>query len=268
MQEISIYTVDAFTDTLFCGNTCAVCLFPGWPEDQILQNVAAQNLFAETAFINLSSKPHPELRWFTVSQEVGFCGYGTLSAGYVYLNHINPNLQKITFSTRHYGLVPVKKRDNLYTIEVHVKKLQEPLFDEAVHESLGGTRPLTMIKSERGDLIILYANELDLIAISPDFPSLMKNHYHGYVLTSPSKSADYAYRYFSPRMPNVWEDPVNGASQSALAPYWVDRLGKSKVHGQAASRRGGDVYCEFKGGSTLEIGGKVAPYLHGRIVLG
>lgn len=68
-------------------------------------------------------------------------------------------------------------------------------------------------------------------------------------------------------MTNVWEDPVNGASQSVLAPYWAERLGKPELHGQAVSTRGGDVYCKYQGGQTVTIGGKVSPYLRGELSL-
>ena len=112
-MNIKIYTVDAFTDQSFRGNTCAVCIFPEWPDDRLLQNIAKQNLFAETAFIVPRVDAHPELRWFTVSQEVDFCGYGTLSAGYVYLTHIAPKQSDVTFITRRYGLPPVT-RDNTF----------------------------------------------------------------------------------------------------------------------------------------------------------
>jgi len=268
MPDIPIYTVDAFTDRPFRGNTCAVCIFPEWPQDELLQNIAKQNLFAETAFIVPRANSHPELRWFTVSQEVDFCGYGTLSAGYVYLTHLKPSQPEVIFATRHYGLLPVRKKHALFEISVPVKKTLAQIFDEAVYAALGGARPETMVTSERGDLLIIYAAESDLRSITPDFPKLMATGYYGYVLTSPANAGDYAYRYFSPRMTNVWEDPVNGASQSALAPYWAARLGKTILHGKAASKRGGDVYCQYTGGDTVTIGGHIAPYLQGKLSLG
>ncbi|HSW77091.1 MAG TPA: PhzF family phenazine biosynthesis protein [Candidatus Saccharimonadales bacterium] len=266
-MNIKMYIVDAFTDKLFRGNTCAVCIFPEWPDDKMLQNIALQNLFAETAFIVLRKDTNPELRWFTVSQEVDFCGYGTLSAGYVYLTHIMPKQSNVTFVTRRYGLLPVTRNDNFYQIEVPVKPPLEYIFNEDVYAALGGVRPETMVSSARGDLLIVYPRESDLRSIHPDFLRLMATGYYGYVLTSPGESADYSYRYFSPRMTNVWEDPVNGASQSVLAPFWAEKLGKSSLHGQAVSQRGGDVYCEYHGGNSVKIGGNVSPYLSGELTL-
>lgn len=266
MNNIEMYIVDAFSKSSFRGNTCAVCIFPDWPDDTLLQDIAKQNLFAETAFI-VQRDDNPELRWFTVSQEVDFCGYGTLSAGYVYLNHLDSQKNKVVFSTRKYGLIPVQKIDSLFSMSVPVKHSLDHVFSDAVYNALGGVKPETMITTSRGDLMIVYQAEDDVHSISPDFLKLMKNDFYGYVLTSPSLSADYAYRYFSPRMTDVWEDPVNGASQSVLAPYWAKRLGKEKLHGKAISKRGGDIFCEYHGNDIVVISGHVTPYLQGRIFI-
>ncbi|MDR3424850.1 MAG: PhzF family phenazine biosynthesis protein [Alphaproteobacteria bacterium] len=266
-MNVKIFIVDAFTAAPFRGNTCAVCVFTEWPEDALLQNIAAQNQFSETAFIVSRQASNPELRWFAVSQEVDFCGHGTLSAGYVYLTHIAHLKPEVVFATRRYGMLPVKKAGDRFQIEIPVKKPLQPLFNDAVYAALGGARPETMVSSERGDLLVVYPKEEDIRSVAPRFPELMATGYYGYVLTSPGKSADYAYRYFSPRMTNVWEDPVNGASQSVLAPYWAARLAKPRLHGQAVSRRGGDVFCEYTNGPTVILGGKVSPYLCGKLSL-
>lgn len=266
MRQIKIYTVDAFTDVPFRGNTCAACVLPDWPDDVVLQRIATQNMFSETAFI-VERTAGPELRWFSISQEVDFCGHGTLSAGYVYLTHVMPDLAEVTFTTRRYGLLPVKKDGALFQITVPVKLPTDSIFDEAVFAALGGPKPIEMVNSVRGDLLVVYASEADVGAVAPRFETLMACGYYGYVLTAPGENADYVYRYFSPRMPGVWEDPVNGASQSVLAPFWAGKLGKQNLHGQAASRRGGDIYCTYTSGETVTIGGKVTLYFKGELAI-
>ena len=44
------YIVDAFTDKLFCGNQAAVCVLEEWPSDSLMQGIAKENNFSETAF--------------------------------------------------------------------------------------------------------------------------------------------------------------------------------------------------------------------------
>lgn len=44
------YIVDAFTDTLFKGNQAAVCVMDECISDELMQNIAKENCFSETAF--------------------------------------------------------------------------------------------------------------------------------------------------------------------------------------------------------------------------
>lgn len=262
-----MYTVDAFSSKIFSGNTCAVCIFPEWPNDHVLLNVAKQNLFAETAFIVIRDQSKPELRWFTTSEEVEFCGHGTLSAAYVYLEHFSIGEDYVTFETRHYGDVVVTKKRDIFWLQAPVVEMLDCVFDESVYNALGGIRPCEMVTSARGDLIIVYEHEQDVLSIAPDFKALMKNDYYGYIISSLGKKSDYVYRYFSPRMPDVWEDPVNGSSQSILAPYWAKQLKKDTLHGLSLASRGGNVYSQCDDDKVVMIGGEISPYMQGSILL-
>ena len=48
---ITMYQVDAFSSEVFGGNPAAVCVLNEWLDDSVLQNIAAENNLAETAFI-------------------------------------------------------------------------------------------------------------------------------------------------------------------------------------------------------------------------
>lgn len=280
-QKTPIYTVNAFSSGPFTGNTCAVCIFENWPEDDILLKIAQQNKFAETAFILPPKQPQdlPELRWFTVDQEVEFCGYGTLSAAYVWIRFNQPDHTKaqsqVTFKTRYYGQVTITKQgDGDMAMELETKKVNtENITDtefQRLHDILGGSLPQAIHTTEQGNLIILYHDEQEMISIAPDFNRLMhgSQNYYGYILTAPATdpSNDYAYRYFSPRMTGTWEDPVNGSSQLSLAPFWAARLNKSQLQVKAASQRGGVLHCDCPPQSdTMKIRGQVTLYLSGFI---
>ncbi len=49
-MEILIYQVDAFSGRPFGGNPAAVCPLESWPDDALMQKIAAENNLAETAF--------------------------------------------------------------------------------------------------------------------------------------------------------------------------------------------------------------------------
>lgn len=80
--EMKIYQIDAFTATIFRGNPAAVVPLQTWPSDDFLQSVALENNLSETAFY-VPQGDGFELRWFTPTTEVAFCGHATLSAAHV-----------------------------------------------------------------------------------------------------------------------------------------------------------------------------------------
>ncbi|MBD0297327.1 MAG: PhzF family phenazine biosynthesis protein, partial [Flavisolibacter sp.] len=81
-MEIRYYHVDAFTHQPFKGNAAGVCLLPDALPDETLQNIAAENNLANTAFV-WREKEQYKLRWFTPKVEVALCGHATLAASHV-----------------------------------------------------------------------------------------------------------------------------------------------------------------------------------------
>ena len=59
-----IFQIDAFTTRLFAGNPAAVMPMDSFPDDGILQSLAAENNLAETAFLVAEAGEY-RLRWFT-----------------------------------------------------------------------------------------------------------------------------------------------------------------------------------------------------------
>jgi len=49
-MKIKLYQVDAFTSKAFEGKPAAVCPLDEWLDDALMQNIAAENNLAETAF--------------------------------------------------------------------------------------------------------------------------------------------------------------------------------------------------------------------------
>ena len=76
------YVVDVFADQNFKGNQAAVCIFDSWISDELMQNIAKENNFSETAFA-VKNEENYELRWFTPNGEIDFCGHATIGTAYV-----------------------------------------------------------------------------------------------------------------------------------------------------------------------------------------
>ena len=105
------FIVDAFTDKVFGGNQAAVCVLDEWISDSLMQNIARENNFSETAFtVKEGDKYH--LRWFTPAAEIDFCGHATLGPAFVLFNFYEKAADKITFKTQ-VGELNVEKQGGL-----------------------------------------------------------------------------------------------------------------------------------------------------------
>ncbi len=79
---MQLFIVDAFTDQLFDGNQAGVVLLRAeqtFPEDSLMQAIAAELKHSETAFVKQMDTDIFQLRYFTPEGEVPFCGHATIS---------------------------------------------------------------------------------------------------------------------------------------------------------------------------------------------
>jgi predicted PhzF superfamily epimerase YddE/YHI9 len=86
------------------------------------------------------------------------------------------------------------------------------------------------------------------------------------VVTAPGDQPDrdFISRFFAPAV-GVPEDPVTGSAHCALAPFWSQRLGKTRMTGYQASPRGGTVRVEVKGDRVL-LGGRAVTVFRGQLL--
>ena len=61
-MKFDIYFVDAFSHKTFGGNPAAV-IFSNLNDDNLMQNIAAENNLSETAFVNVTENENI-IRWF------------------------------------------------------------------------------------------------------------------------------------------------------------------------------------------------------------
>ena len=115
------------------------------------------------------------------------------------------------------------------------------------------------------DYMAVYDAEEDIAALTPDMASLMNVDSLGVIATAPGKRCDFVSRFFAPRV-GVPEDPVTGSAHCTLIPYWSKRLNKKKLHALQLSKRGGELFCEDRGG-RVQIGGRAVLHLRGEIEL-
>ena len=63
-MRVPIFHLDAFATRTFAGNPAAVMLMERFPDDGLLQRIAAENNLSETAFFVREGDDY-RLRWFT-----------------------------------------------------------------------------------------------------------------------------------------------------------------------------------------------------------
>ncbi len=261
---MKIYQVDAFTDTMFGGNPAAVVPLGAWLPDAQMQQIAAENNLAETAFL----VPEPGgygLRWFTPACEVPLCGHATLASAFVILSEIAPMAEAAEFHTRHSGTLTVTRRGDLLQMDFPRHTLTAVDVPPALLSGLQAPPCEVYFAEANPNFYAVYDTEAEVRALAPDFAALLPLGALGVCVTAPGTDCDFVSRYFAPGF-GIPEDPVTGSTHSALAPYWSGRLGKSELTAKQVSPRGGEIFCTT-GETRVLIAGQAVKYLSGEIFI-
>ncbi len=134
-MKLTLYQVDAFTDKIFGGNPAAVCPLEAWLPDRLLQQIAAENNLAETAFY-VKKSDHYALRWFTPTVEVDLCGHATLAAAFVLYEVEGYSATELAFETRS-GRLTVKRAGTRLVMDFPADTLEAAELSAAVRAGLG-----------------------------------------------------------------------------------------------------------------------------------
>ncbi|MEM9857363.1 MAG: PhzF family phenazine biosynthesis protein [Bacteroidota bacterium] len=261
-MDLPLYQVDAFTNEVFKGNPAAVCPLEYWPSDTLLQNIAAENNLAETAFF-VEENGSYTLRWFTPTVEVALCGHATLATAHVLFEHLNYQEKIIHFSTRESGSLIVTRSNNLIHMDFPIDNITPVKVPEGLQEALATN--IEICCKGKTDYLVELSDQEKLDNLNPDFRKLMEIDARGIIITSPGNHYDFVSRFFAPAV-GVDEDPVTGSAHTTLVPYWVEKLNKNKLIAQQRSKRSGEVLCELKD-ERVTLSGNARTYLVGRITI-
>jgi PhzF family phenazine biosynthesis protein len=259
-MRIPIFQLDAFTTRRFAGNPAAVMLMDAFPEDALLQALAAENNLAETAFLVREGDDY-RLRWFTPMTEVPLCGHATLASAAVVLERLEPGRSSVVFHSAS-GPLTVNRANTGYVMDFPVR-LSEPIAAPPGFAEALGAVPVEVAVNTFNYLALLESAQV-LRALAPDMAALARLDRSGVIVTAPGDGIyDFVSRYFAPRK-GIPEDPVTGAAHCMLAPYWAQRLGKTAFRAFQASQRGGEMICRLVG-DRVELEGSCVFYLEGEV---
>ena len=189
MTTARLFQVDAFTSVPFAGNSAAVLVLEGEPDDEFGSAIGTELNQPATAVVWPAAEPGRfGLRWFTSHGELDLCGHGTLAAARVLLDH------GLAGAVRALLPVPVTEmlRNDLDVMAV----LDSPATVRDLELDLAALRELPV----RGLIVTAVredpAGEADIAA---------------------DDTADFVSRFF--QVATGAEDAVTGSAHCALGPF-------------------------------------------------
>ncbi|MEQ2314788.1 hypothetical protein AMECASPLE_015685 [Ameca splendens] len=287
-MEISVYMMDAFTNSPFKGNPAAVCPLLQELNDDLYQKIAAEMNLSETAFITMinptdtfTSGSRFHLRWFTPTTEVDLCGHATLASAAVLFQHKNNVNPMVVFETRSGALAVTKKKEG-YIMDFPLNpptKEDHSDFKDIIKATVGNhpvqevffsqhTKKLMIRLPDSCERSVLTSLKVDPVAL---LNSESSGRVRGVIVTmkgSPDckPGFDFCSRYFAPWV-GVPEDPVCGSAHTVLGSYWSKILGKKKMLAYQCSSRGGEMELEVRDDGRINIAGEAVTVLQGVIKL-
>ncbi|MCF4097017.1 PhzF family phenazine biosynthesis protein [Maritalea mediterranea] len=265
---MEIFQVDAFTANLFKGNPAAVMVVENWLDGGLMQHIAMENNLSETAFVRKRDDESGwDIRWFTPTHEVSFCGHATLASAHILHTEYQVPMPLTFFGQVGELVVSLEKDDPKspsYQLNFPVVPFEEiEALPDAIGPSFSAT-PRAIFKSYENYFVEL-ADEAAVRGFAPDLAALAQLGTTGVVITAQGDEFDFVSRYFVPGA-GIDEDPVTGSIHTSLVPYWAEKLGKSDFQAHQASERGGNLTCRLNG-DRVQIVGSATTYLRGNLCL-
>jgi predicted PhzF superfamily epimerase YddE/YHI9 len=274
---MKMYQVDAFTTELFKGNPAAVIVTEYWLDEVLMQNIALENNLAETAFVKMLDAENYEIRWFTPTTEVNFCGHATLASSFVLFKDYT-TAKTIQFHVKNLGIFVVSQAaDGKIKMNFPIRRAKKIThYPEVLKQIL--SKPFKNVFLNYQAYIIEYANPQDVrdekpkLELFKQWAQLQAEAIEQQVVLDLAITAqaaepyDCISRYFAPAN-GIDEDPVTGSIHTAIAPLWADKLAKNQILAYQASARGGKLYCELLENERIEISGYAKLYMQAELHL-
>jgi PhzF family phenazine biosynthesis protein len=260
-MTLPIYQVDAFTSKLFGGNPAAVVPLEKWLDASVLQNIAAENNLAETAFF-VKEEDYYHIRWMTPVIEVPLCGHATLASAFVIFNFLDKETNRIKLLSKN-GELFVERKGELLTLNFPSNKPHLAETTDAIRNCFDKD-PVEVLNN--GFFILIVFDSEDYIrTFKPRFELIKQIHPHAIIITAKGSEVDFVSRTFAPNE-GINEDPVTGSAHTVLIPYWAEKLGKKNFRALQVSDRQGELFCEYLG-DRVNISGRAVLYSIGSLFL-
>ncbi|MEM7298829.1 MAG: PhzF family phenazine biosynthesis isomerase [Bacteroidota bacterium] len=268
-KRIPMYMINSFTTDLFKGNPAAICLLEETLDEKTMQSIATELGVSETAFLSKIDVNSFEIRYYSPKMEIPLCGHATLAAASV-LFETNDTLNEVIFHTIERFELKVRTQEGSIIMDLPkytttLTNAPRPLLD-----ALGLKSVLQARYNKETNILLLEVDSAEVLkSLDPDKTELINayNEVNGVLITSKSseENFDFVSRYFWP-WSGTLEDPVTGATHTFLAPYWGEKLNKTKLRSFQCSKRTGFMTVEIKR-NGVRISGQTALFFEGHITI-
>ncbi len=271
MPEFKFAQIDAFATRAFEGNPACIIPAERFPDDPMMQSIAAENNVSETAFIVPADDGGWHLRWFTPTMEVPLCGHATLAAAHWLYSLGGYCGDQITFHTKWSGPLRVQPcEDGRLEMDFPAPEIKMLAEDDVLYDALAaalGARPVKVFDGPY--LAVMFEQPEQIIALSPDLVALKK--LGGSLSAEPGNVGCFAYggsncdvtsRFFAPGS-GIDEDPATGSWHCILAQIVAARFARSVTCFQAFPGRGATMTIALDG-DRVKIRGSAVTVIEGR----
>jgi PhzF family phenazine biosynthesis protein len=271
--------VDAFASSHFGGNPAGVCVVDAFPDACVMQNVAFELNWSETAFVKPLEKNNYHIRWFSPEDEAPICGHATLAAAHFLLENNFVIGSSVVFQS---AAGPLTVIEQVYEQEKWLV-MDFPAVPVCVCESDDEVASVKKvfpedvqpkIKQVLKDSIIyvvVVENEADVLHCAPNLEQLKTLNCRAISVTAAATPGgascgyDFVSRYFAPKV-GIPEDPVCGSSHCRLTPFWAGVLNKDTMVARQLSRRRGVLQVSYDAkANRVSIAGQAKTVLTGRL---
>lgn len=232
MTTGTLYRLSAFTDDPTGGNPAGVWIGEALPPAEVMQQIAAEVGYSETAFIAPASGLNRTIRYYSPQMEVTFCGHATIATGVVLGETEGDGTYRLATSV---GEVPVRVRSqdgirqaSLTSVDPTYTMASEALIDAALSalgwqlSDLDRAIPPARAYAGAWHLVLAVAEARRLADLEYDFDGLK-----ALMLSEGLTTLQLVWResghVFHSRNPfpvgGVVEDPATGAAAAALGGY-------------------------------------------------
>lgn len=254
-MQLKTFIINAFTNKPFSGNPAGVCLIDSNIDENTMQAIASELNLSETAFLYKKNEDEYNIRYFTPTVEIDFCGHATLASAKLVLDKLNK--KNVTFITQKELKISANTQETYIKMQFPLYETTDYKANQKLLDAFGIENFSSSKFCKKLDMLIIEVNDKQsLLQISPDFQKAMESSKTIKELVITTKSEDKEYDFYS-RCFCPWiginEDPVTGASHSVLAKYWGNKLNKKEMSAYQLSNRGGFLDLKILDEESLEV---------------